>query len=228
MKQSQKHARTERATRGALPFGLALALTAALAGCGSRLVGTDPQLSRAERDNVQRQMSRPPLERDASFESTSVTREIAVPFETFSNWFRKTGAPELGTFLTGTPKVPGVERTELITASWDRPGSRRRVLYSDGNSGVEELVVDNLPRLYQYQAWNLTNDTGRYIRYGVGQFQLRQTALGTRVVWTYFFRPKVWPDGLFIRSSVHEDYRAFMSKGLEAMAARALADSQRH
>ncbi|MFH0296465.1 hypothetical protein AAFX91_04375 [Bradyrhizobium sp. 31Argb] len=57
--------------RSRLALGGAI-LTAGLAGCGERLVDVSPSLSPVQRDEVQRQAIRPPIERDADFETVAV------------------------------------------------------------------------------------------------------------------------------------------------------------
>lgn len=198
-------------------------LSFALAACGG-LVATDPALSPAERNAALRSMPRPALERDDHYESTSVEREVPIPLDAFGSWFERSGAPNLSSFVSFTSRFPGIARSEPLRGAWDRAGDRRRLIFSNGSSGVEELVVHAGPRLYVSQVWNVTNPLGRYISYAVGQFVLAPTEAGTRIRWTYFFRPKAWPDGLFIRSTVHDEVRELMHDGLAAMTKQALAD----
>lgn len=204
------------------PRWLALSLT--LVGCGPTLVGTDPKLSPTERSAALSRAPRPELARGVHYESTTVERDVAIPIDVFRHWFERTGSPRLGTYLQPTASFPGVTQTEAVRGAWHHEGARRRVVFSDGSSALEEVVAQRGPALYQYQTWNVTYPLGRYISYAVGEFALSPTSAGTRIRWTYFVRPKAWPDGWFIRSSVEEDLRELMGNGLKAMTQQALAD----
>jgi hypothetical protein len=147
-----------------------------------------------------------------------------VPFAAFSRWFAQTGMANLATFLSGTAAVAGVVRTDALSGSWGSPGDRRRVVFADGNSAVEE-ILEIAPQRFRYEVWNLTNDTGRFITYAVGEFVISDAPSGTRLVWTYAFQPKAQPpDGWFIRSYVQNDYRLFMQTGLAAIGQRAAVE----
>jgi hypothetical protein len=161
-----------------------------LTGCGAGLVGIDQGLLAAQLDQAQREMQRPTIEYAPSYESVTVETDLSVPFGAFSGWLMKIGAPSFGSFRTGTSAVPGVVRTELLNGSWSKPGDRRRVTFADGNSALEEIVMDRRPDFLQYEVWNLTNDTGRYITYALSEFELSDSGQGTHIRWTYSFQPK--------------------------------------
>ncbi|MDO8421653.1 MAG: hypothetical protein Q7S99_05785 [Parvibaculum sp.] len=204
-------------------FVMTGAMVLSLVAC-TTLVGVAPALSSAQRDQAQRDMPRPAVEADASYESVTVEADIPVPHEAFAHWFRTSGAPHLGTYLIGTPTVPGVARTEPLVGTWHGPGDRQRIVFIDGHSEVEEIIQSPQPQQFRYVAWNLTNRTGRYTTYAVGEFAFSGDQQNTRVQWTYSFRPKVWPDGLLIRTFVQTDYRDFMASALAAMRKQAISD----
>ncbi len=195
-----------------------------LAGCSAPLVGIDPRLAPAQRDQSQRDMPKPPLDSHPSYETATATIDVPVPLAALSRWFAQAGMADLATFTSGTAGVPGVVRTETLSGSWGRPGDRRRIVFADGNSAIEEILEIG-PQGFRYEVWNLTNDTGRFITYALGEFAMSETASGTRIVWTTAFQPKAQPpDGWFIRSYVQNDFTAFMQAGLAAMGRRAVAD----
>lgn len=205
------------AVSGAMVFGLVACTT---------LVGVNPTLSAAQRDQAQRDMPRPAVETNASYESVTVESDIPIPHDAFAQWFSKHGAPHPGTYPAGTTNVPGVTRIDPLIGTWQAPGDRRRVVFTDGHSAVEEIIQSPRPQQFRYVAWNLTNRTGRYTTYAVGEFAFSGTQQGTHVRWTYSFRPKVWPDGLLIRSFVQTEYREFMTSALAAMRQQAISDLQ--
>jgi len=162
-----------------------------------------------------------------SYEVVTVQSDVVVPLNRFLAWFTDTGAPQFASFLTGTAAIAGAIRSDQLIGSWREVGDRRRITFADGSSALEEITVDQKQHLFQYEMWNLTNDTGRYITYAVSEFSFSEIGKSTQIRWTYSFRPLAWPDGWFIRRVVQEDYRQFMEKALSAMRDRALSDLAR-
>ena len=193
-----------------------------LGGCGTPLVGANPVPSTSSLEYA-RDVARPELELNADFERINVETEIQAPVASVTTWFADRGAAAFGSFLTGTDSVPGVASTESLSGAWSKPGDRRRVVFSDNNTALEE-ITDRKPQLLQYQVWNLTNRTGRYIQYAVSELEFMGNGQATRVRWTYSFRPKIWPDGYLIRPYVQNDFRRFMEVGLQAMRDKAVTD----
>jgi hypothetical protein len=203
-------------------------LVIALAGCSSAPVGSDPSLTAAQRDQAQREARRPPAGPDESYQSVIVEYDLPVPFDQFSTWFAEKGAVELSVFMTGTSAVPPVGlvaqihhdavRSDALIGSWRKVGDRRRLVFADGTSALEEITADQLPQRFQYEVWNLTNDTGRYITYALSEFRFSASERGTHIRWEYSFRPKGLPDGWFISRFVHQDFRQFMAATLTAMS----------
>ncbi len=140
-----------------------IGLATSLSGCSTPLIGIDPALSPAQRDQVQREARRPPVEPNANYETVTVQSDIPMSFNSFSDWFRARGAPEFALFMTATSAIHGAVRSDPLIGSWREVGDRRRIVFADGNSAIEEIVVDQRPQRFQYEMWNLTNDTGRYV-----------------------------------------------------------------
>jgi hypothetical protein len=199
-----------------------VALASCLAGCGSRLIGADASFTPENRDQAQRQMPRPPIERDAPFETVTVQTDIEAPAAQVTGWFGDKGAAAFSSF-GGTIAVSGVSRIEALSGNWSKPGDRRRLVYADGSSAIEE-ITDRQPDLLRYEVWNATNDTGRYTSYALGEVEFTATGQTTHVRWTYSFRPKRWPDGWFIRSYVQDDFRQYMEGTLIDVRAAALTE----
>jgi hypothetical protein len=200
---------------------VALALAAALSGCD----GLGKQIAAGKLDEPQIEMKPPSLDGSTHYETASASIDIPVPAVAFARWFEQTGAPILGSFLSGAATVPAVVRSEPLIGSWHEPGDRRRLVFADGASALEQ-ILDKSPRLLRVELWNLKNDTGRYFSYALEEFTISEVAAGgTRFTWKTDFEPKFQPpDGWMIRSYVQEDYRRFMETGLSAMAERATDD----
>jgi hypothetical protein len=201
-----------------------VSLCGGLTSCSAPPAAIDPRLEPAQRDQNQRDMPRPPLDAHPSYEKAIATVDIQIPPATFSHWFAQTGIANLAIFLTGTTGVSGAVRAEALRGSWGKPGDRRRVLFADGNSEIEEILEVG-PQVLRYEIWDLTNETGRFITYALAEFTITEVPSGTRLVWTYAFQPKLQPpDGWFIRSYVENDFKSFMRASLAILSQRAVAD----
>lgn len=202
-----------------------------LAGCSSAPPGSDPSLTTAQRDQAQREARRPPAGPDGSYETVIVDFDLPVPLDQFPRWFAEEGASRLSVFMTGTSSLfplpslrssssseSGAVRSDALIGTWKNVGDRRRVVFADGSSALEEITVDQLPQRFQFEVWNITNDTGRYITYALSEFRFSGSDRGTHVRWEYSFSPKGLPDGWFISRFVHEDFRRFMETTLTGLA----------
>jgi hypothetical protein len=206
-----------------------------LAGCSSVPIGDDPSLTTAQRDQAQREARRPPAGPNESYETVIVELDIPIPVDQFSKWFSETGASEFSVFMTGSSALIPIHlignvlptdatRSDALIGSWRNAGDRRRVVFPDGTHALEEITVDQLPQRFQYEVWDVTNDTGRYVAYARSEFRFSERGQRTHISWEYSFRPKGLPDGWFISRFVHEDFRPFMEATLTAMQGRARAD----
>jgi hypothetical protein len=165
-------------------------------------IGVDKNLSAEERDRLQREMPRPEPDDSSSYVVAEVDVEAGAP------------APEKLADLTALLRCPVAvavpERVDPLSGTWPQPGARRRIVFADGNSVVEEMLEPRAGETYRYVAWNLTTNTGRYVRYAVGV--VSQEAGHLR--WSHAYRPKAWPDGWIIEGYVHEDLQPCMRAAL--------------
>lgn len=191
----------------------------------STLVGVDPALSSERRDALQRAMARPALAAGADAPAVVAQADVAMPLAAFSRWFAEQGAPRFGAFLDGTATVAGVAHTDLLIGTWNKVGDRRRIVFVDGNSAVEEITAMRNPQQFQYQVWNRTDKIGRYTDYAVCELAFSAAPIGTHIQWICAFPPKGWPDGWLMRSFFQNDYRQFMQSGLAVMGMRAIAET---
>lgn len=199
------------------------ALVLMLAACGPPLVGVEPRLSNAERDQQQRAMPRPAIEAQDAYETVASETDVPVPLAAFSAWFGQSEVRSLRAFAAGTTEVSRLEQVQDLAGTWSRGGDRRRAVFADGNTAVQELVYVR-PEGIEFVEWNLTNRAGRYLRHVVHRVELTQSGAGTHVRWTSSFRPRPFPDRLLIRSYVRDDYAAYLRASLGAMRQRAIAD----
>lgn len=191
--------------------------------CGPPLVGIDPVLSAAERDDLQRNMARPEIERAPVYVKAVAEADLAVPLDAFATWFERRGRARLISFSASTARVSPIQRAEDLTGSFRHVGDRRRVVFGDGTTAVQE-IVGVTPHQLEWVSWNLTNRAGRYLRYVVERIALSERDGHTHVRWTSSFRPRPFPDNVLIESYVHEDYTRVLESSLASMRAHALAD----
>lgn len=195
-------------------------LASLLGACrGVVRVGAAPGLSAEQRDALQRATPRPAIEGDEQLISSVVECDLPMSPEEYMAVSRDMQLEEI---LVGSKNIPRVVRTEPLTGPWGPVGSRRRVVLADGNTALEELVLDQRPGLYLYEVWNFTVNTGKYIRYAVGKFEVTGDARNTHVRWTYSFRPNSKAVSGFIRRFVRGEYHDFMANGLQAIRAKAI------
>ncbi|RKH09642.1 hypothetical protein D7V97_16010 [Corallococcus sp. CA053C] len=189
---------------------LSLACGVFLGACATP-VGYASGTSVTERDSLHRATAAPAVEPEAPFIAHTVEADIAVPPDLLLPWL--VNVP-LERILLGTEKIAGIERTEVLSPSWGSPGTRRRVVLRDGNTSLEELLVVEEGRRFQYVVWNFTNEARRAVQYAVGEFRFTPTATGTHLRWTYRFRGNGWPTQGFLRSFVEEDFAGYMQVGM--------------
>lgn len=168
-------------------------------------------------------MPRPAVD-EASHESVTAEVTLGISRDELAAWFEREGAKAWSESRAATPAIAGVVRTEVLTGAFTEIGDRRRIVYSDGNTAVEELVARGPETIARYEVWNDTRSIARYWRYATGELVLVPRGAETQVRWTCRFRPKAWPDGYLIGDHVHRDYRAFMQASLERVASRATAE----
>ncbi|WP_257461559.1 SRPBCC family protein [Archangium lipolyticum] len=207
------------------PVVLALAVGALMSACAATPIGYESGTTAAERDSLHRSVAAPVVEANAPFISHTLEAEIAVPPGVLLPWL--VNVP-LERVLPGTEELPGVERADVLSASWGTPGTRRRVVLRDGNTALEELLVVEEGRRFQYVVWNFTNDARRAVQYAVGEFRFTPTPSGTHLSWTYRFRGLGWPTTGFLESFVEEDYAGFMRAGMERIRTEAVKELPGH
>jgi hypothetical protein len=84
--------------------------------------------------------------------------------------------------------IPGVTGTRDLTGPWNRPGSERTVLLSDGNTARERVLVWERPTRFEYQVDHLSGLFGRLFDHAVGSWTFAATGAGkSRLRWTYTF-----------------------------------------
>lgn len=170
-------------------------------------------------DDVQRAAPLPTPANDDDYLISTVEGELAAPPQKVFDYLLH--AP-LEDWLHGYGQVPTVTATNNLTPKWGYVGARRRVVFGDGGTALEELVASDAGKGFRYVVWNFTNDTGKAAAYAVGEFTLTPSATGTHLRWTYKFRSRGFPYTWFLAPVVRGDFHAFQQKAVQRVGERAL------
>ncbi len=166
---------------------------------------------------------RPPVDQRGFVRHTETT-VVHVPMDALTKWRRSVS---LESILHGTKRIPGVDHTVMIRGVWDETGARRRVFLKDGNTTIEEVLVNQRPGLFQYEVWGFTNRARFLTDYAVGEFQYRAVQSGTEVQWTYSFHKRSWLMTPVVSWVVQNDFAEFMRSTLQTMKESAERDYRR-
>jgi hypothetical protein len=170
----------------------------------------------------------PKITPNPSAKMVSHTERFVIPIAAAEFNARLTNAP-LAKLLPGTPKIAAVSETRELTATrFGAPNAPRVVCLADGGTAVEESMVNEPGKLFQYKVWNYSVEVAKPIEYGVGSFELVPIdATKTTVVWTYSFklRDNTFPGFLgpvgrwiFKKSFMEGDYAQMMAVSAKAMS----------
>ncbi len=94
--------------------------------------------------------------------------------------------------------IPGVSGTRELSGPWNRPGSERTVVLSDGNTARERVLIWERPNRFEYRVGRLSGCFGRLFDHAIGSWSFAATGTGqSRLRWTYtFYVPGVVAAGL--------------------------------
>ncbi|MFD4138722.1 SRPBCC family protein [Streptomyces sp. NPDC058572] len=118
--------------------------------------------------------------------------------------------------FTGFGPLPAVTGVRDQTGSWDHVGVSRRPVLSDGTTVFEQITSCSPPDSFAYEVSGLTNVLGRLVHGAIGSWDFARTAGGgTRIGWTYAFRPKRFRT-LLVRLLIAPAWRLYMRRALAA------------
>ncbi|GAB5414259.1 MAG: hypothetical protein Cons2KO_18620 [Congregibacter sp.] len=121
-----------------------------------------------------------------------------------------------------TDRIKKPVEVQVVSGVWPEPGSVRWLRFSDGHYAHERVLIQDLPRLFRYQVYNLTSAAGAHLAYARGQQEWRELPDGrSEISWTYEIRPNLALKRPFIKSFLDNDMKPFMDGALERMAATA-------
>ncbi|WP_213878998.1 SRPBCC family protein [Pseudomonas sp. dw_358] len=93
--------------------------------------------------------------------------------------------------LTGYGPLPGVVSTRDVSGPWDRPGSWRHVVLTDGGTAREQVTAFDRETYFAYQVSEFTFAVKYLATHAQGQWWFTEPQTGeTQVRWTYTFYAK--------------------------------------
>ncbi len=127
-------------------------------------------------------------------------------------------ARPLTDFLEPSGRVPQIVGIEVIEGEWGQIPSLRRVDL-EGGYHVHERVLSNDQDEFTYQIWDITAPSGRFIDHIYGELRLAEADGQTTLTWAYNIRASIFFARPFIRNYLDDDFKPFMTKGLNGFAA---------
>ena len=151
---------------------------------------------------------------------TATRRLLAAP----RTAYRVVVHDPLETMVVGGGGLAGVPGTEALQGpAWGEDGARRKVVMSAGASAHEAIVQaapDREAPLFRYQVWGLSGLPGLLIDHAQGRFVFDPGDGGTKLSWTYAFKPRAGLLKPLIARFVRTRFAPFMEAALDAIEAR--------
>lgn len=193
-----------------------------LQSCSSTPVGYETKMSKSEQNLIHQETPKPEISDDHEFISNTEKTIIKLPPETLLGWLIKV---PLESVLPGTADIASVSHSDLLTKSWGSPGSRRRVVLTDGNTALEELIEYQKDRKFKYVVWNFTNEARFATDYAIGEFTVEEKDGGSSLNWTYKFKKKGCLTGLLLEDFVKNKYKKFMQASIKKIEELSLIEN---
>lgn len=153
--------------------------------------------------------------------STTHSILIDAPLDAVHNWNNEPDR-DLGDLVDADDDFPEIVATETLRGAWDptgdRSGDRRRVMFADGHSLAEEVLVDTSEQ-FRYIIWGFTDYRRLAVDHGTAEFLFEAAGDSTRVTWTY----RLYPTTRLVRPFVAD----FMTTTMSTMMTSTL-DAMRH
>jgi len=163
-------------------FGFALVLAGALSGAPANAACEPPP-----------GFVNPPVPKVGPLEGLISRTEVKIIDLPLADAMKRAARP-LEEAIRPTKDLPGVAGTfRLSSGPFGTPGARRLVCLTDGNTVVEEVLLNESgdTNRFRYVVWNYTHPRYGDIEYAVGEFVRTQPAPDrTHVSWTYRFALK--------------------------------------
>lgn len=135
------------------------------------------------------------------------TRETAFQFisssEKLSSWMKKCGP------------VHSVEMVEVLEGPYDHIGAKRKVIFDNGDTIVEELIQRNPFANYAYRVTAFSNFVGKLSKQAFGQVWFDRVDKQTRIHWVYSYTYSGFFGKLLLLLFNKMVFRKFMQHSLD-------------
>ena len=142
-------------------------------------------------------------------------KETAFKFISDSN--------ELHNWLKKCGPIQNVKIVEIIKGPYNVAGARRKVIFDDGNSVMEELLSYNRYANYSYRITSFSNFIKRLTNAAYSQIWFDTVDDKTRIRWIYHFTHKNYLAGLILGLFLSLIYKKWM-KGALLLAKEVIED----
>lgn len=159
----------------------------------------------------------PPPTRAVARETLAQTRSatIGAPPEELLAWVVEVPLEDVfGPYRS----IPAVTGSEPLAGRWPDEGAQRRVLLADGHQAAEVLLERQSGSSFTYQVWGFTNAAGDLASYAIGRFEVAPEQGGSRLTWTYAFRPKSGLARLPLSIFVSKQWSGYMTVAFDRLA----------
>lgn len=164
----------------------------------------------------------PPLE-NGWHASYSTVQVFDAPIAPLQAWLSSAEEPLISR-MEETDRIKKPVAMRVVKGSWPDVGATRWIRFSDGHYTYERVLVNKLPRFFQYQVFAFTGEASRHITYARGQQEWRSLPDGrTELTWTYQLRPNSIVKRPFVQGFLDNDMKPFMDGALDRTAAAASA-----
>lgn len=121
---------------------------------------------------------------------------------------------KLPLWLKKSGPVPAATGVELLDGSYDFVGARRKVLFTGGDSLIEQLMNIDKPASYNYSVTQFTNFLEKVSGQAYGQLWFDDMEGQTRITWAYTFQYKNLGARMVLSLFLTFVYRKFMKNSL--------------
>lgn len=152
---------------------------------------------------------------DSSYAQCCVEELIAIPAETFFDWYMH---EPIENFMLGTLMVPPITGTEALPGpEWGQAGAVRKIFFKDGTTALERILETDFPRSYSYQPWAYTNPVKLLSDYAVSTMSAVPEDGNTRIVWDYGFHARNSLALPLLKMFVSLDWKRNLAGGLRVL-----------
>lgn len=121
---------------------------------------------------------------------------------------------KLPLWLKKSGPVPAATGVELLDGTYDFVGARRKVMFTGGDSLIEQLMNIDKPASYNYSVTKFTDFLEKVSGQAYGQLWFDEVSGQTRITWAYTFQYKNLGARMVLSPFLSFVYKKFMKNSL--------------